>query len=216
MKKFNSNVDIAFKEFKNQSKCCVCGHNQATSNLHFHHINPKHKISDIGVFLADRDYYGTIAELTKCTILCANCHATYHSSDATIKRLIEEKFVKINIDDLVSLCNQYGAFDGDDNAKIDVDLIKRIIILEEKIKTFEQLLRIPNIQGQQTKIEVSTKKVKISIPANCTIDENIVVATFTETKSLNKTCEAAFGKNKKGAYYINKVKPILYKYGLID
>lgn len=173
---------------QNQSKCCVCGHNQTTSN-------PKHKISDIGVFLIDRDYYGT-----KCTILCANCHATYHSSDATIKRLIE--VVKINIDDLVSLCNQYGAFDGDDNAKIDVDLIKR-----KKSKL---------LNSKYTRATNSTKKVKISIPSNCTIDEDIVVATFTETKSLNKTCEAAFGKNKKGAYYINKVKPILHKYGLID
>ena len=43
-----------------------------------------------------------------------------------------------------------------------------------------------------------------------------IIAAYTQTKSLNKTCEAIFGKGKKGAYYINKVKPVLINAGIYE
>jgi len=46
--------------------------------------------------------------------------------------------------------------------------------------------------------------------------DELIVAAYTQTQSLNKTCEAVFGKGKKGAYYINKVKPVLIAKGLYE
>ena len=43
-----------------------------------------------------------------------------------------------------------------------------------------------------------------------------IIAAYTQTKSLNKTCEAIFGKGKKGAYYINKIKPVLINAGIYE
>lgn len=45
--------------------------------------------------------------------------------------------------------------------------------------------------------------------------EDKVLLAYTSTKSLNKTCEELFGKGKKGAFYINKIKPILIKAGAL-
>ena len=149
MRRFNSNVDIAFKEFKNISQCCICGHNQVTSNLHFHHINPKHKIAEIGAFINDKDYYGTIAELTKCTILCANCHASYHNASDVVQNIFKERFVKVNIDDFIEICETYSAIDKNDTSTVDVDLIKRVINLEERVKILEHLL---NGKSSKTKM----------------------------------------------------------------
>mgnify|MGYP003467974519 FL=1 len=46
--------------------------------------------------------------------------------------------------------------------------------------------------------------------------DELIVSAYTQTQSLNKTCEAVFGKGKKGAYYINKVKPVLIAKGLYE
>ncbi len=46
--------------------------------------------------------------------------------------------------------------------------------------------------------------------------EEIIIAAYKQTKSLNKTCETVFGKGKKGAYYINKVKPVLIDAGIYE
>lgn len=221
MKKFNSNVDVAFKEFKNQSKCCICEHVQTTASLHFHHINPSHKISEVGKFIEDRDYYGTIAELTKCAILCANCHSLYHSSSDIIKKIMKDKFVPINIDSFVNVCRDYEAIGGTDEAKqIDIDVMKRIISLEEKVRTLEHLLRgqtATKKPAQTLKATSESVKVEISFPkGKFEIDESLVISVFLDTQSLNKTTQAVFGKDKRGAFYINKIKPILQKNGLLN
>jgi hypothetical protein len=48
------------------------------------------------------------------------------------------------------------------------------------------------------------------------LSQDELIVAYTQTKSLNKTCEAVFGKGKKGAYYINKVKPVLIAKGLYE
>ena len=55
MNKFNNNLDLSFKEFKNQSSCCVCGYWENTSCLHFHHLNPAHKVAEISKFISDKE-----------------------------------------------------------------------------------------------------------------------------------------------------------------
>ena len=214
MTKFNSNLDLSFKEFKNQSSCCVCGYGENTSCLHFHHLNPAHKVADISKSISDKDYYGTISELVKCTILCANCHALYHNSTPVIQKLMAEKFVKVDIDSFLQICKEYGAYESDNDTNPNLDLVKRVIALEQEVKTLKALLT----KESKKKIKIETTKTEITktevIQYTNNIEE-IIVETFKRTNSFNKSTQAAYGKGKKGRFYINKVKPILHKYGLI-
>lgn len=211
MNKFNSNIDLSFKEFKNQSSCSVCGHNGNSSSLHFHHIIPSHKIADIGRFISERDYYGTISELWKCTMLCANCHSLYHNSNNIIKKIMEEKFVKVDIDAFLQICKEYGASEVDNDTNHSLDLVKRIITLEHEVKALKMLLA----ENSKKKVKIETTSKMEFVQDKDGIEE-IVVETFKRTKSFNKSTQAAYGKGKRGTYYINKVKPILKKHRLID
>jgi len=195
-------------------KSSICGYSGSTSVLHFHHIIPSHKIADIGKFISERDYYGTISELWKCTILCANCHSLYHNSNNIIKKIMEEKFVKVDIDAFLQICKEYGASEVDNNTNHNLDLVKRIITLEHEVKALKMLLK----KEPKNKIKIETTKTEITktevIQYTNNIEE-IIVETFKRTNSFNKSTQAAYGKGKKGRFYINKVKPILHKYGLI-
>lgn len=58
-------------------KCEKCGYNKSQSALHFHHVDPATKAFSI----ASRQscsFEELKAELDKCIMLCANCHAEEH------------------------------------------------------------------------------------------------------------------------------------------
>ena len=60
-------------------KCEHCGFDSHYSALHFHHKNPEEKVavwSKMRLWSWDK----TKAELDKCQLLCANCHAITHWS----------------------------------------------------------------------------------------------------------------------------------------
>jgi len=67
-------------------KCTECGFKKYAGALEFHHTDPTQKGGDINHFtknpLTNKE---TIAELKKCTLLCANCHRMVHAG------LIEQK-----------------------------------------------------------------------------------------------------------------------------
>ena len=214
MRKFNSNLDLAFKEFKNQSCCSVCGYKQNTSVLHFHHINPKHKVDEIGKLISGKDYYSIIAEMTKCTILCANCHSVFHSSEKSAQKLLEEEFKDIDIDKFLSICIQYAAIDSLTDT-IDIDMARRVIALEEEVRLLKVMIQRPTYISKTIVEEIKTE-TSIKSPTVYSGDMNeIIIQTYTRTKSLNKTTEAAFGRGKKGKYYADKVRPILRENNLI-
>jgi hypothetical protein len=57
--------------------CAVCGYKKSIAALQFHHRNPSEK----EIKLADayrRKWDVIVAELEKCELLCANCHAERH------------------------------------------------------------------------------------------------------------------------------------------
>ena len=62
-------------------KCQICGYDKCQNALHFHHINPEEKkftISDAGSrksFTKEE----IDAEIKKCVLVCANCHAEIHA-----------------------------------------------------------------------------------------------------------------------------------------
>lgn len=72
------------KELKSKAggECKICGYKKCLAALHFHHREPKHKKFEITAYI-----WGAIknislkelnAELEKCDLLCANCHAEVH------------------------------------------------------------------------------------------------------------------------------------------
>jgi hypothetical protein len=55
-------------------KCCRCGYDKCISALEFHHPNPEDK-ERIGTGrLASRGWERYWREVSKCLLLCANCH----------------------------------------------------------------------------------------------------------------------------------------------
>lgn len=62
-------------EYKGGS-CQVCGYNRSMRAMSFHHVNPLEK--DFGISASIRAWDKIQAELDKCVLLCANCHAEVH------------------------------------------------------------------------------------------------------------------------------------------
>lgn len=59
-------------------KCVSCGYNKHFAALDFHHTDPSTK--DIGWGRLRKRKWETIKqELSKCVLLCSNCHREHHS-----------------------------------------------------------------------------------------------------------------------------------------
>ena len=56
-------------------KCVECGYNKSMSALQFHHVDPSTKSFGIAAAGVTRSYAELEAEVEKCILLCANCHA---------------------------------------------------------------------------------------------------------------------------------------------
>jgi hypothetical protein len=77
-RKYRTNM---VNEYKVSYGCKLCGYNKCAEALHFHHRDPTHKIKAVGI-MVKRGYSieRIIAEMRKCDVLCANCHAELHSN----------------------------------------------------------------------------------------------------------------------------------------
>jgi transposase len=66
--------------------CCVlCGYNRCVAALHFHHLDPSSKKFHLSMHGAARSIASARAEMAKCVLLCANCHAEVESGHATLE-----------------------------------------------------------------------------------------------------------------------------------
>lgn len=54
--------------------CAICGYSKHPGILDFHHIDPKTKSFGISAGGFSRSWNKVEAELTKCVLVCANCH----------------------------------------------------------------------------------------------------------------------------------------------
>ncbi len=69
-------VKVKCLEYKG-NKCEKCGYNKCKRALHFHHTNPSEKDFSLGTYRC-RSWETIKAELDKCILVCANCHAEIH------------------------------------------------------------------------------------------------------------------------------------------
>lgn len=61
--------------------CCVnCKYNKCPAALQFHHMDPTQKDFSISKSGISRAWERIQAELDKCILLCANCHAEEHNN----------------------------------------------------------------------------------------------------------------------------------------
>lgn len=59
-------------------KCSACGYNKSLKALHCHHVIPSEKLFNISSESYRRSWDLVLKEMTKCILLCANCHAEIH------------------------------------------------------------------------------------------------------------------------------------------
>lgn len=60
-------------------KCYLCGYDKCVGALHFHHREPGEKAYAIAEMM-NKSLKSLQAELDKCDLLCANCHAEIHNA----------------------------------------------------------------------------------------------------------------------------------------
>ena len=61
-------------------QCIICGYNKSAGAMHFDHLDPATKSFSISSRMgAPLDVL--VAEVKKCRLLCANCHAEYTWSE---------------------------------------------------------------------------------------------------------------------------------------
>lgn len=76
--------------------CCkVCEYNKNLSALEFHHRDPNKKDSKLDMrTLSNRSMEYILEEVSKCDLLCSNCHREYHNPEMDIEN-IKNKFGNI-------------------------------------------------------------------------------------------------------------------------
>lgn len=80
---YSQNITIkrrAIKKFlinKAGGKCQKCGYNKSFRALEFHHLDPNEKDFGISKHI-NRNLKDLEKEISKCILLCSNCHAEEH------------------------------------------------------------------------------------------------------------------------------------------
>lgn len=73
------------------SKCNLCGYNKTNSALEFHHINPLEKEYGIASSGTCHDLEKDLQEVSKCILVCANCHREIHDNLFSQEELLERR-----------------------------------------------------------------------------------------------------------------------------
>ncbi len=60
--------------YKTEHGCANCGYNASPRALDFDHEDSKTKVGNISRLIRHAPWVVVVAEMDKCTILCANCH----------------------------------------------------------------------------------------------------------------------------------------------
>lgn len=74
-------MDICNK-IKSERGCKICKENDPCC-LDFHHINPAEKDFSIAHIIGTKNVEKMMIEITKCIVVCANCHRKIHAGKLT-------------------------------------------------------------------------------------------------------------------------------------
>ena len=77
-KKMRTKLQIIMRELK-VNGCAICGYSKCDRALEFHHVNPKDK--KYLVRAAEMGREDLAEEISKCILLCANCHREIHDKE---------------------------------------------------------------------------------------------------------------------------------------
>ena len=70
---------VALKIMKG-GECAICGYRACQAALQFHHVDPSTKAFNISQSMS-RSMDDLEAEVSKCILLCANCHTEWHEKE---------------------------------------------------------------------------------------------------------------------------------------
>jgi hypothetical protein len=95
-KRFKQRIVEAFA-----SECTICGYNKCNQALALHHLDPTEKEFTIAQITASPKSWETVCiELTKCILVCHNCHTEIHYDSLDLDRYTIQKFdpslIKVN------------------------------------------------------------------------------------------------------------------------
>jgi predicted HNH restriction endonuclease len=77
LKKSNQDKKKAWKDFKASLSCSLCGFSHPAA-MDFHHVDPKTKVKGVHEWARMGSYKKAHEEVTRCIVLCANCHRILH------------------------------------------------------------------------------------------------------------------------------------------
>jgi hypothetical protein len=66
-------------QLKSERGCDRCGYSANPRALQFHHLDPTTKIAAVTRMIGKYVWETVLAEIEKCVLLCANCHAEEHT-----------------------------------------------------------------------------------------------------------------------------------------
>jgi hypothetical protein len=70
-------------------RCSICGYNNNLAALVFHHADSTEKDFKLDMrSLSNRKLQPILEEISKCTLVCANCHAELHNPHLNLDSLL--------------------------------------------------------------------------------------------------------------------------------
>lgn len=155
--------------------CCLCGYNKCNSALALHHLDPSQKDFSIASVRANiKSWNSIVQELTKCILVCHNCHSEIHSGIVSIPPNVnkfDEKYIDYKTlfkEETLCICgktriNKFCSKECYVKSKYKVDWDKVNLQEELKNKTVVQLAK--ELNCSDTTIHKRIKKLLISSTA---------------------------------------------------
>lgn len=81
--------EARFQEIVREAKAPGCRLCRSLDKLHFHHINPKEKYSNIDYTLFHNTPKTFWDEMEKCVVLCHRCHSKVHTDHPPPPQIVD-------------------------------------------------------------------------------------------------------------------------------
>lgn len=80
-KESTNKTALRFREYKQTLSCYNCGYKDNPNILQFHHTNPEEKDENIAILARNNTWNKLQKEISKCIVLCPNCHMDLHDKE---------------------------------------------------------------------------------------------------------------------------------------